>query len=185
MLATTEGNGMDETGERMDETVPNAGPADRGEATPGDPPHQSVSLKKLRANQANARRSTGPTSPAGKGVSRLNRWRHGILAEADILGPKASREDVDAFAARLEELRAYFQPKGGYEEGLVQRLLHTEFQERRVVRHEAAVLEQQQEQARPSYERALVQELERAVAESVEERRAEALRATSVGIQYL
>ena len=43
--------------------------------------------KKLAANRANAQKSTGPTTPNGKAVSRMNRLRHGIYAE-DVIVPQ-------------------------------------------------------------------------------------------------
>lgn len=46
-----------------------------------------MSEKKLAANRANAQKSTGPTTPSGKAVSRMNRLRHGLYAE-DVIVPQ-------------------------------------------------------------------------------------------------
>ena len=46
-----------------------------------------VSEEKLAANRANAQKSTGPTTPSGKAVSRMNRLRHGLYAE-DVIVPQ-------------------------------------------------------------------------------------------------
>jgi hypothetical protein len=52
-----------------------------------------TSERQKAANQANARRSTGPQTPEGKAVIRLNALRHGLLAR-DVVLPV---EDADAF----------------------------------------------------------------------------------------
>jgi hypothetical protein len=39
-----------------------------------------ISERKLQANRANAKRSTGPRTEAGKAVSRRNALKHGILS---------------------------------------------------------------------------------------------------------
>lgn len=41
-----------------------------------------ISEQKLRANRANAKRSTGPKTEAGKAVSRRNALKHGILSRS-------------------------------------------------------------------------------------------------------
>jgi hypothetical protein len=69
-----------------------------------------ISPRKLRANRANARASTGPRTPAGKARTARNAWRHGLAisilsnpqltseVEAlarDIAGPHANPEIVE------------------------------------------------------------------------------------------
>jgi len=46
-----------------------------------------LSERKLQANRANAKRSTGPRSEAGKAVSRRNALKHGILSRSLDLPP--------------------------------------------------------------------------------------------------
>jgi hypothetical protein len=41
-----------------------------------------ISERKLRANRANAKRSTGPKTEAGKATSRRNALKHGILSRS-------------------------------------------------------------------------------------------------------
>jgi hypothetical protein len=41
---------------------------------------QPISERKLQANRANAKRSTGPRTEAGKAASRKNALKHGILS---------------------------------------------------------------------------------------------------------
>jgi hypothetical protein len=44
-----------------------------------------VSSRQMAANRANALRSTGPRSPAGKNQSKLNALRHGAFAELAVV----------------------------------------------------------------------------------------------------
>ena len=53
----------------------------------------SISERKLQANRANAKRSTGPRTEAGKAVSRRNALKHGILSQAIDLPPRITRAD--------------------------------------------------------------------------------------------
>ena len=51
---------------------------------------QPISERKLQANRANAKRSTGPRTEAGKAVSSRNALKHGILSCSLDLGPANS-----------------------------------------------------------------------------------------------
>jgi hypothetical protein len=46
-----------------------------------------ISERKLQANRANAKRSTGPRTEAGKAASRKNALKHGILSRSIDLLP--------------------------------------------------------------------------------------------------
>lgn len=52
-----------------------------------------ISERKLRANRANAKRSTGPRTQAGRAISRRNALKHGILSQAIDLPPMITRAD--------------------------------------------------------------------------------------------
>ena len=76
-----------------------------------------TSERRLAANRANAAKSTGPRSSAGKAVARFNAWAHGLAAPAssepgadrEILGlaraivEEAGREDLLGLAIRVAE----------------------------------------------------------------------------------
>ncbi len=64
-----------------------------------------------KANRANATRSTGPRTDAGKEASRLNALKHGILAK-DVVLPD---EDEAEFARLKESLYTELQPVGELE----------------------------------------------------------------------
>jgi len=66
----------------------------------------------LAAARRNARRSTGPRSPAGKRNSKLNALKHGAYASAENQrqAMRALGEDPEKFEALVEELGSAFAP---------------------------------------------------------------------------
>lgn len=53
-----------------------------------------ISERQLQANRANAKRSTGPRTKAGKAVSRGNALKHGILSRVIDLPPMTRRLEL-------------------------------------------------------------------------------------------
>lgn len=53
-----------------------------------------ISERRLQANRANAKRSTGPRTEAGKAVSRRNAVRHGILSRSLDLPPAVDLDSL-------------------------------------------------------------------------------------------
>lgn len=51
--------------------------------------------KQIAANRRNAKKSTGPRTPAGKSNVRLNALKHGLTAQSVVL----PFEDADAYEA--------------------------------------------------------------------------------------
>jgi hypothetical protein len=86
------------------------------------PEASAISARKAAANRANAQRSTGPRTTAGKARSSLNALRHGILARAafnlKIEGPERRKE----FEALVAGLAQEFQPQTMAEHLTVQQL---------------------------------------------------------------
>src|SRR5215475_6921058 len=72
----------------------------------------SVSSKKAEANRRNAQHSTGPTSEAGKAVSRLNAVKHGLLTKQVVITRGDYQENAEEYAQLLEELTEQFEPEG-------------------------------------------------------------------------
>src|SRR5438874_6753593 len=67
------------------------------EPEPGPKPKAPISPARLAANRANSLKSTGPRTPEGKEVSRLNGLTHGMRSELPIL----PGEDPDALRRRI------------------------------------------------------------------------------------
>ena len=88
------------------------------------------------ANKANARKSTGPRTPAGKQRSSLNALRHGLTGHVVVL----PTEDQAAYQRHLQRFVDQFQPKGALEEQLVQSLGDTTWRLNRVPATEATFL---------------------------------------------
>ena len=72
--------------------------------------------KQIEANRANAQKSTGPTSEAGKKRSSLNGTRHGLTGQVVVL----PEEDFAAFNAFMTALVATFDVGNAMEQQLAQ-----------------------------------------------------------------
>jgi hypothetical protein len=86
--------------------------------------------------KANAQRSTGPRTAAGKQRSSLNALRHGLTGHIVVL----PTEDKVAYQIHLRRFVDQFQPKGALEEQLVQSLGDTTWRLNRVPATEATFL---------------------------------------------
>jgi hypothetical protein len=85
-------------------------------------PSRPISDRKVAANRANARRSTGPRSTLGKARSSLNAIRHGILARAAFnvtLEGESRRAEFDDLVRGLAQ---EFQPQTPSEHMMVQQV---------------------------------------------------------------
>jgi hypothetical protein len=82
------------------------------------------------ANRANAQKSTGPVTDAGKAASRKNALKEGFCASFAIVAPE-EQSLYDAFAA---DYRAQLRPEGILEEDLFRRLLLAAWNLRRIER---------------------------------------------------
>ena len=96
------------------------------------------SAAQVLANQRNAARSTGPSTPAGKEASSKNATRHGLSGVFTPL-PHENRDEFDQLAARL---RAEFIPEGENETFLVDQMIQARCRLIRVQRLEDQAYEQ-------------------------------------------
>ncbi len=93
------------------------------------------SQRRLRANQANARLSTGPQTPEGKARSSQNARKHGLSAREVVIAP-GEREEFDDFLASYQD---ELQPQGMVEQVLSNQLVFAAWNLRRISRLEAAL----------------------------------------------
>ena len=94
-----------------------------------------TSDKQARANQRNARKSTGPKTTEGKAAVRLNAVKHGLLSR-EVLLPG---EDEAALKELSERLQDELQPAGVLEDILVEEIITAVWRLRRLRRVEAGI----------------------------------------------
>jgi hypothetical protein len=94
-----------------------------------------ASALQIKANQENARRSTGPRTPEGKARSSLNARRHGLLARDAVLPD----EDRAAYLELLAALEAEHRPEGPTRTFLVHQLASAQWRLQRLLRIEAGL----------------------------------------------
>lgn len=106
-----------------------------------------ASKKQTEANRRNARRSTGPSTLAGRAASSANAIRHGILSNRFL----AEHEDREAFNALRAGLIVDCAPVTNLEFILVERLAMLFWRERRLAAAEAEQVERQFNNARDPF----------------------------------
>lgn len=92
-----------------------------------------TSAKQIAANQRNAQKSTGPRTPAGRAVSKMNALKHGILSKEALVKGLHYREsscELEALHLRFWE---HLQPVGPIEEMLVDQIVTANWRLRRAL----------------------------------------------------
>lgn len=95
--------------------------------------------KQISANQANAQKSSGPKSVAGKARSRRNSIKHGLLSKELVLG----WEDEKEFNKLLNALIVEHRPEGATETLLVEQMAIAFWKMARLTGMERAVMTRQ------------------------------------------
>lgn len=93
--------------------------------------------KQAAANKANAKKSTGPKTAAGKATVAGNAISHGILSKRLLL----EGESPDDFQALQDDLRQALMPMGALELVLVEKVAVAIWKQKRLVAAETAMLE--------------------------------------------
>jgi hypothetical protein len=94
---------------------------------------------RIRANRANAMKSTGPRSEPGRRRASLNRLLHGLRASTPVL----PGEDPGQFVELMKRVTTDLQPQGVIEEFMAERVAMGMWRLRRAERAELGVLANQ------------------------------------------
>jgi len=87
-----------------------------------------ATINQIRANRANAKKSTGPKTTAGKEKVRFNSLVHGLRAESTVI----PGEDQDKFNQHLERLTAFWMPCDDRERSMVEQIAVTQWKLARI-----------------------------------------------------
>jgi hypothetical protein len=104
-----------------DSKNPNGLPNPNGLDRAAGPDPINRAMHRAGVNKANAQKSTGPRSEAGKQRSSLNALRHGLTGQTVVL----PTEDHSAYQRHSQAFLDEYRPKGATETQLVQSLLDT------------------------------------------------------------
>ena len=96
--------------------------------------------KQIEANRRNAQKSTGPKTPEGKAIARMNAMKHGLLAERVVTPEDTSDGDYSDFFQMYYELFAQYEPEGRMEEELVERITSLIWRLKRALQIEQQIL---------------------------------------------
>jgi len=95
-----------------------------------------ATIPQMEANRLNAQKSTGPRSAEGKASSRFNAYKHGAYARAHII-PGEDQADLTHLS---EDYVLDLRPEGVVEIRLVDTLIHSDWEQRRIPVLEAALI---------------------------------------------
>lgn len=101
---------------------------------------KSVSPEKLAANRANARKSTGPRTEAGKNKSSRNSWRHGFFAKRLFATPEQQAQEGKEYELLLNAVLDHYRPVGLWEELWTERIAVELFRSANILSHEQGIL---------------------------------------------
>ena len=90
-----------------------------------------MSLKQTVANRRNAQKSTGPKTPAGRAISKMNALKHGLLAETVVVRGHKLKESTNEFKKLCQEHYLCLAPVGPLEEMLVGQIVTATWRLRR------------------------------------------------------
>lgn len=98
---------------------------------------ETVSERRAEANRRNCLKSTGPRTPEGRAVSRMNALKHGLASKEVLVRGSVGRESGRELAAWHERFHSQLQPVGPIEELLVDQIVTLRWRLRRVLTAEA------------------------------------------------
>jgi len=92
---------------------------------------KTMSPAQLAANRRNAQKSTGPKTPAGKEVAKMNALKHGLLAQTVVVRGHRIKESANEFKKLCREYYADLNPVGPLEAMLVDQIIQAAWRLRR------------------------------------------------------
>ena len=99
-----------------------------------------LSPQKIAANRSNAKRSTGPTSEAGKAKAAENSYKHGFFANRAFVNQAQLDKDKGPYEALLTGIQSHYEPVGYMENLWVERIALESLRYARLLEHEQRVL---------------------------------------------
>ena len=99
--------------------------------------NETASSKQIAANRRNAQKSTGPKTPDGRAVSKMNAVKHGILSKQVLVRGLNIKENSRELEELYERFWQQYSPVGPVEEMLVDQIVTTHWRLRRALRAES------------------------------------------------
>jgi len=96
-----------------------------------------MSLQQLDANRRNAQKSTGPKTPQGRAISKMNALKHAILSKEVLVCGLNIQECSQELSALHKRFWQELNPAGPVEEMLVDQIVTTHWRLRRALRAES------------------------------------------------
>jgi hypothetical protein len=128
------------TGQGSGATLPPKEPPVTEASSPDSPIEEegkrAISPRKLAANRANAKRSTGPTTPEGKEKSKFNAVQHGFTARYFPAVIQAGTAEWEQFETVRTDLYGFYRPADPLEELMVEKVTMEYVRYRRLVERE-------------------------------------------------
>src|SRR6266571_2008330 len=88
-----------------------------------EPMPKTTSAKQITANRRNAVKSTGPRTPQGREISRMNALKHGILSKQVLVRGLILQESSEELEALHQRFWEDLQPVGPLQEMLVDQIV--------------------------------------------------------------
>jgi hypothetical protein len=98
---------------------------------------KKMSPAQIDANRQNAQKSTGPKTPTGRAVSKMNALKHGILSKEVLVRALNRKESRRELLTLHQRFRQELQPSGPVEEMLVDQIVTTHSRLRRALTAES------------------------------------------------
>jgi hypothetical protein len=90
-----------------------------------------MSPKQIEANRRNAQKSTGPKTPTGQAISKMNALKHGVLAQSVVVRGHKLKESTNEFKKLCQEFHTNLAPVGPLEEMLMEQIVTAAWRLRR------------------------------------------------------